>query len=183
MKYNILFILTMLLSGCMVVNTAGFYNGYKKLSEQAKKSVVLLDKEATINTLKKDTTVYAINGKQLKDCLSSNDTSLVYLWGPHCGSSSCILISSCQDYCTKRGYTLYVVADYYDMEMMSVQNKANTPLLIANHMYYNKYYANKLNGAFQKDLLNGYSLKGEQEYNRFLFFQKDSLIYTKTRLF
>ncbi|MES2513804.1 MAG: hypothetical protein V4580_06640 [Bacteroidota bacterium] len=182
-KYYSICLTSLLVSGCIIVNTPGFYNGYKKLSDEEKKSVVLLKDDDSISQLKKDTTIYAINGKQLKNCLAANDTSVVYLWGPRCSSVSCILISSCQDYCTQRSYKLYVVADYYDIEMMNAQNKANTPLLIANHIYYNRYYAGKLNSAFTSDLLNGTTLRGREQYNRFLFFKGDEFIFSKSNLF
>ena len=66
---------------------------------------------------------------------------------------------------------------------MEFQNTGNLPILIPNHIYYKKYYANSLNNLFFKDLLNGYELVKEEKYNRFLFFNKGNFIESRKYLF
>lgn len=76
-----LFSILLLISGCIVTKTSGFYVGYNQLTDIEKQEVEILDKDSGICNLENKAKVYAINGKQLRDCLENNDTSLVYLWG------------------------------------------------------------------------------------------------------
>ena len=142
MKKTLLSIVLLLavLNSCVIIDTNGFYTGYDKLSEIEKKEIVFVNPDSTLCSLKQSLKIYAISGLQLRSCLEENDTSLIYFWGPNCSSTDCILISSCQDYCTARNYKLFVVADYYDMKQMNAQNESIFPLLIANHNYYGKQF-------------------------------------------
>ena len=178
----IVLILTVLIS-CSIIETNGFYTGYNKLTETEKKEIVFVKPDSTICSLQQSLKVYAINGLQLRNCLEKNDTSLIYFWGPNCSSNDCILISACQDYCNARNYKLYVVADYYDVKQMNAQNESNFPLLIANHIYYHKDYANKLNKLFLKDLLGSNTISKEDKYKRFLMFKANKLIDIREKLF
>ncbi len=178
MSFFILF-----LSSCFLTNTPGFYSGYDRLSDSEKKTIFFTDKDSGICNLDNNDKIYAITGKQLRTCLSKNDTSVVYFWGPNCSSKVCILISACQNYCTLKNYNLYVVADYYDMDKMRNQNVSNFPMLVANQKYYKKEYANGINRRFKKDLLHGEKLKKEDKYDRFLLFKGDKLIMGRTFLF
>ena len=173
----------LLLSSCIITNTPGFYTGYNRLSDNDKKTIVFVDKDSSINNFVNNEKIYAITGKQLRLCLTKNDTSIVYFWGPNCSSKSCISIAACQNYCTSKNYNLYVVADYYDIQKMQNQNVSNFPMLIANEQYYNKKYANSLNKRFTDDLLNGVNLNKEEQYNRFLYFKGDKLIKSKSDMF
>lgn len=170
-------------SSCLIIKTNGFYCGYSELSETDKQKIVFVDQNSSICSFVNRDAIYSITGKQLRSCLSKNDTSVVYLWGPNCSSENCILISACQRYCTSKKYNLYVVADYYDMYKMQVQNASDFPMLIANHQYYKKEYANALNRRFKDDLLNAVELKKDEDYHRFLIFKGDELIQSREALF
>ena len=173
-KLSFYLILIITMSSCFITNTPGFYNGYKNLSENEKSQIIFVNKDSSICDLN-ERKIYSINASQLKECLSKNDTSIVYKWGAKCSSKNCVLIEYLQRYCDKKGYNLYVVADYYHMEEMKIQNVARYPIFIANHIYYNKYYANSLNKKFIKDLLNGSEIKGE-DYYRYLMFEGESYL-------
>ncbi len=174
---------SLLMFSCVIIETPGFYNGYKKLSEEEKKNIVFVNQDSSICVLQNDYKIYAISGKQLRKCIASNDTSVIYQWGPNCSSSNCILISACQDYCKSKNYKLYVVADYYNMKIMDAQNNSDFPILIANHIYYDKYYAIKLNDLFVYDLLNGQKINKDELYKRFMFFKGSEYIGSKRSLF
>ena len=176
-------IFLLMLSSCIITNTPGFYTGYNRLSDNDKKKIIFVDKDSSICNFVNNDKIYAITGKQLRSCLMKNDTSIVYFWGPNCSSKSCISIAACQNYCTSKNYSLYVVADYYEIEKMQNQNVSNFPMLIANQQYYNKTYANSLNKRFTDDLLNGVNLNKEEQYNRFLLFKGDKLIKSKSNMF
>ncbi len=169
---------------CKVITEShGFYIGYETLSEKEIEQVVFVDPKEAISDLENDQKIYAINGKQLKDCISKSDTSVVYIWGPRCHGSACISILSCQKYCSENNYDLFVVADYYDMEMMEIQNHSKSPIFIANHQYYNKRYCQKLTQLFLKELV-GPDFEGqENELGRFLLFDKGEFVNGKQDLF
>ena len=178
----ILFIFTFL-NSCVITNTPGFYNGYKKLTADEKSTVVILNSDSELDTLTNNGQIISLNGKQLRKYAMEIDTLVVYRWSPNCSSDECILISACQDYCNSKGYKLVVISEYYDIEKMGFQNTGDLPILIPNHIYYKKYYANSLNNLFFQDLLNGRKLVEEEEYNRFLIFNKGDFIESKKNLF
>ncbi len=174
---------SLLITACIITKTNGFYIGYKELTNIERKDVVFVSPDSNICNLKQNYKIYAITGSQLKNCLTKQDTSIVYLWGPNCSSEHCILISACEDYCIKRKYKLFVVANYYDMQQMHAQNESIFPMLIANHIYYSKRYANALNTLFIKDLLSNNKISKDVQYKRFLVFKSDKLIEAKSNLF
>ncbi len=185
-KQTLLYILTVMLFfsylGC-TIKVIGLYNGYKDLTTEEKTNVILLNAKQSICELNQDYKIYGVSGNQLLECLSQNDTSLVYDWAPRCDSEYCVLLSACQDFCSKKGYNLYVVAEYYDMKIMNAQNTIDFPILTANHNYYNEYSINKLKNKFEGELLNGQPLPKESETYRYLFFDGDKLIDAKKGLF
>lgn len=126
--------------------------------------------------------IVAVNGTQLLSYAREMDSLLVYTWSPHCTSKSCILISAFQDYCDSKNYEMVVVADYYDMQMMNAQNNLDLPILIANHNYYGKYYANGLNKRFIKDLLADSEKDYEPTGGRFLLLSKGKLVWQRMEL-
>ncbi|MBT4339723.1 MAG: hypothetical protein HOD63_14115 [Bacteroidetes bacterium] len=173
----------LLFSSCIVTRTPGFYIGYNQLTDSEKQNIEIVDQDSCICNLGKNGKIHVINGEQLRDCLKSNDTSIIFKWGPNCSSKSCILISACQDYCSLKNYNLYVIADYYDIKKMQSQNVSDFPMLIANHNFYKRQYANSLNKKFINDVLNGQSINKENMYNRFLLFKGDKLIKSMNNLF
>ena len=175
----------MLTTSCLIsIQIKGFNNDYKRLTDSQKQNVVFVEEEEKIcNLLQDSTKIYAVNGKQLRECLKDNDTSVVYMWGPNCSAEHCILISACQDYCNKHNYKLFVVADYYDMEPMNAQNVAVEPILIANHFYYDRLYANTLRRLFLEDLLQYQPSKEETGWCRFMLFKGDQLIEYRSNLY
>jgi hypothetical protein len=183
LKPIICFISFFILSGCIITHTPGFYHGYDQLTEEEKNTVVFTQADSSICMLNQNGKVYAVTGRQLSECLKKNNKSIIYRWGPNCSSKECILISACQDFCNSGNYNLYVVADYYDLDKMEVQNVSDFPILVANHKYYGKNYANKLNKYFIKDLLMGATIDKGDKYKRFMFFEGDKLIKCKSNLF
>ncbi len=166
------------------IQVKGFNNDYKRLSDEEKKSVVFVEESKKICDLPQDSaTIFAVNGKQLRECLKENDTSVVYMWGPNCKAEHCILIAACQEYCDTRGYKLYIVADYYEMEVMNAQNVADEPILIANHYYYDRLYANALMRLFRADLLGREPGKEETGWCRFMIFNGDQLMEYRSNLY
>ena len=180
-KYTLSITTMLILNSCIITNTPGFYNGYKNLSEVEKEKVVFSG--ANLNQLVNTGQIVVINGIQLREYAQEVDTLVVYQWSPNCSSKSCILISSCQDYCNTNNYKLAVVADYYETEKMDAQNIGELPILIADHIYYNKYFATSLKKKFYKDFFGTQYEAVKENYNRFYFFYQGKLIGSRNDLF
>ena len=61
----ILFILTFL-NSCVITNTPGFYNGYKKLTSEEKSSVVILNSDSKLETLTNNGQIVANRWEAIK---------------------------------------------------------------------------------------------------------------------
>jgi hypothetical protein len=173
-----IFVLFLCFCSCAIIRTPGLFCGYNRLSEIEKSHIIFIDQDFSICNLPViDSNMYAVNGSQLRNCLVHNDTSLIYFWSPHCGSSYCISIAACQEYCNAKNYQLYIVADYYEIEPKLLQNNTVSPIFVANHTYYNRRYVNGINKRFRTDLLGGQHLDKEDQYKRFFLFKTDSLVH------
>lgn len=175
MRY-ISLMLVLVLNGCIITNTPGFYNGYKKLNPTEKEKVIFLSDSSNIRNLTNEGQVVAINGEQLLTYAKEVDSLLIYKWGPHCSAESCILISACQEYCNSKNYELVTVAEYYDMQIMNGQNTADLPIFIANHKYYGKYYANSLNRKLIEDLLADKNQMYDPGNGRFILLSRGEIV-------
>lgn len=179
-------VILFLITSCLVhiEGTAlGLTFGHKKLTEDDLKEIVFEDHSNTICNRAMDYKIHAITGKQLRECLKNNDTSLVYRWSPLCKAESCILIKACQEYCTKKNYKLYVVSEFYHMESMRAQNVADQPIFIANHKYYGKHLASKMETRFFKDVLNKPIDKEELWQGRYMIFSGDQFVKYRLNLY
>ena len=183
LKLSLLILTLALTTSCVITNTPGFYNGYKKLTTEDKNKIMFLDDNARLDTLKNSGQIVALTGKHLREYASTVDTLVVYRWGPNCSAAECISISACEAYCNSKNYKMVVVSEYYDIPKMTVQNYGELPLLIPNHIYYKKYYANGLNDLFIEDLLNVKKLDGDDRYNRFLILNKGKFVASRRDLF
>ena len=72
-----------------------------------------------------------------------------------------------QDVCTRKGYQLYVVAEYYDMASINRQPPLAQPLLAVNQQVYKTDYCNKYSRLFQADLAQGARVPDSLKYARF----------------
>lgn len=170
-QMTIVLFLTWSLQSCVITNTPGFYNGYKKLDVNSKGNIIFIKDgdDITKDRLNIDI-IYAINGKQLLYQLQLEDTSLVYFFSPNCGADACVPISNVADFCQQKGYKLFVVIEYYDnLNITKVLNPTNVPLYSVNHFYYKTAYCNKYIKLFLKDLLDK---KGEYYGQRYFLFNK-----------
>ncbi|HYD21307.1 MAG TPA: hypothetical protein VEB40_07535 [Flavipsychrobacter sp.] len=175
------FLISLLLtfSSCAIVDTPGFYSGYKKLSPAEKEKVVFATDTENVCIFTTSDKVYAVTAAQLVACLRNNDTSVVYIWSPHCHSDICISISAADHYCKKNNYSLYVIMEYYDLPKMTVQKADDVPMYAINHIYYGTDYCNAYQKRFVNDLAKDRELSKEERYDRFMFFKKDRLVFTR----
>lgn len=182
MKYIFLLLSFLLINSCIITRTPGFYNGYKDLSEEEKGKVVFLAPNSKIDTLRNNGQIVVVYGEQLREYITNSDTIIIYRWSPNCTADACISVLACQEFCTSKNYKLIVIAEYYNLEKMEVQNIGNLPIFIPNHIYYKKYYANRLNRLFMEDILKDNKLENDEQDYRFLILNKGKIVDFKNKL-
>lgn len=166
-----------------LMDTPGFYSGYKKLSTDDTKLIKFLPQESTVDSLPDDSLYYAITATQLKHFIRNNDTTLIYFFTPHCSSPVCISPIACKAYCDKRNYKLIVLYEYFDMESMKIFKAKKISLCNINMKYYRSDYCPKYCNLFSKELFKNSTVTKEDWYAHFLFFSQDHFIKSKQDLF
>jgi len=155
---------------------SGLTSAYSHLSEEHKNKIVFLATEDKVCELEKDDKIYAITGDQLYKCIETQENVMIYNWVPHCTSAGCYLLSYVQSYCDSNGYTLYVVAAYYDStRIFNEQENVSLPLFSANEKYYKTKYRNKYTKLFMKDLIKDDKLCKEIWYKKTFVFNYGKL--------
>ena len=179
MKKNLfILIFCFILQGCFITNTPGFYSGFSKLTPVEKEIIIFTEPDFKICKLDKDSFVYAINGKQLLECVKLKDSAIVYLWSPNCHGDKCYSLNLVQEYCTKNNYSLFVIAEYYDIKKINLQKQyLNTsPMFSINEKYYKTHYCNKYFKLFLTDLLVNKIINKKDMYNNYFIFNKGILM-------
>ena len=176
----LLFIFFLALSSCK--STSYSPMNYDEQTVFDKQMVIFTDTSESICSLYNDQKIYGITAAQLTNCLKNNDTSVVYLWQPRCKRNSCILLSAAQRYCDTNNFTLYVIAQYYDMPKMKGQNKGPLPIFVPNHQYYNKDFSDGVVLEFNASLSANSKLTKKKYSGNFQIFKGDQLIDIRENL-
>lgn len=106
--------------------------------------------------------VYMINGKSLKECIAANDSAIVYIWDINCRSTLCYSPDIVSTACHDKDVDLYIVAEYYDSEPMSINYNTEKPMFGIDTDYYKSNLTSKYLSKFiyditgQKDSINGF---------------------------
>ena len=184
-KIWLLIFVIFILTNCISIkfDGPGYDSGYNKLDIINKERVVFLNEEINICDLNDSSKIFSITAKQLRNCLINLDTALVYKWSPNCSAKSCISLSTCLDFCQKKNYKLFVVADYFDFKQFDAQYTKDLQIFIPNHKYYKTDYSNKYNRLFKEELMAGERLIKDNKYDRFLFFHNGNFVKSKPSLF
>ena len=110
----------------------------------------------------------------------SQDSVIVHFWSPHCSSPICYSIDYVNKSYQSKGYTLIVIADYFDMETIQAQNLDDLryPLLSVHNEYYDTDICYKYHERFILDLLKQDKEDVEKLalYSRHLLFYKAKLV-------
>jgi len=176
MKISVIaLVASFLFQGCIITNTPGFHSGYKKLTIEERKQIIFLSANEILPN-ENSKLIFAINAQNLLRLIQQKDTTLVYIWGPHCHSSACISLNSAQQACDNKGYNLLVVAEYYDIEEFSRQPILQNPLFIINHKYYKTDYCPRYSRLFSSDLRQGTKLSDSTKYSRYYLFKGSKFI-------
>ena len=174
-----LFVTTCFLSSC-IINIKGLTNGYKKLNTDDKKRILFGHKDCVGQY---SDTIYAFNGKDFKNCLISDDTSVVYRWDPNCSSKSCIPLTLTQYYCDKKKYTLYLLLEYFDLPKQKILGSPTKSIIISDFKYYKSNFVDAYTNSFIEDLTSLDKKNTLIRYKRFLFFKNGEFLFAKENLY
>ena len=180
---NVFFILSILfLSSCITIELSGYNSGYRKLSAEEKSRIVVLEDESSIDQLSNKDTIYKIKADQLLDFMQSRDSVLVHFWSPNCSAPLCYPLDHVGEAYQSEGYTLIIIADYFDMEVIRAQklDALKYPLLAVNGEYYDTDICYKYHERFIADLLkqDKKSIEKFTLYTRHMLFSKGKLVST-----
>ncbi len=117
--------------------------------------------------------VYAVNGKEVKNCITNFDNSLVYIWRARCHSSICISPAYLQRMCDEKGIELFVVAEYYDYPFMTLDYSLKRPIFGVDCDYYRTDRTKKYMKKFLSDL---FEPNDDQLKNYFFLFKEGKMI-------
>lgn len=182
MKAAVTLLLLGLLPSCVITRSPGFYSGYDRLppKEQAKIRFVAANQPIPATN---DQFIYAVNAQSLLQALNARDTTLVYIWAPHCHGTQCASLQSVQDLCHRKGYQFRAVAEYYaDMQQINGQPRLQNPLVAINQRIYKTDYCNKYTALFKTELRRGQPLPDSVQYARYYVFKGSTFVRAQNAL-
>lgn len=102
----------------------------------------------------------------LKECLSTH-RSIVYIWGANCKSEECKSLNESQEMTDRASADLFVVAEYYDTDLMDLNYQIKYPIIGIDTEYYKSEWTKSYLSKFLSDLAGE---KINHEGGRFLVF-------------
>lgn len=172
-KNIILFILIIWFCSCSINGSfQGLYSYYDKTKSY---NPDLLVKPSAVNPLCQlkqgsPPRILVVDGVSLKTCINTAEKAVVYIWSPKCKSKNCYPLDLLQQKTNTRNINLFIVAEYYDGELMSLNYKINRPIYGIDIDYYNSNLTSKYLPLFLKDLAASNVPK-----TRFLYFENGEL--------
>lgn len=148
-------------------NVRGLYSDYAKTKTSNPELLVKFPGSSICEIRNSDTPkVYVINASALKECLKSRDKAIVYIWSSRCPSKFCYSLNLVQQRCDAKGVELFIVAEYYDDELMSFKYRIDHPILGIDTEYYKTNFTSKYMSRFLMDLASVSKFEG-----RFFYFE------------
>lgn len=157
MRFSIipyLLIIFFLYSSCSIKGSFQGLKSYYKKTNSRKPGLLIRPIDKNICELRNTGSpkVYIINSQSLSECLKSYEHSLVYIWAPKCKSKYCYPLNLIQQKCDKKNITLYIVAEYYDSELMDIAYSIKSPIFGIDTDYYETNTTSKYLAAFLHEL-------------------------------
>lgn len=165
MKQIILFFGLILLQACTVY---GVTNDYKKLTDTEKATVVPLKNFNETDSQH----IYKVNGPQLVEELKKYPKAIVYTFVNGCSSSSCLPMSTYEQFAKGHNYKLYFVMQGYGSLYETTKQRSELftlPLFSMDNDFYDSWYSGKYGRYFRNDL-RGIDRKAKPEWAGSLFF-------------
>lgn len=154
----------------------GLYSYYKNTKSKRPNLFIEYHDSATNNNLNNDndSQIVLVTGPELRKCLSVFNNSVVYIWSPKCKSKFCPSLDILQEKCNRKKIELFIVAETFDVNMLSQKHKSVKTLFGINTKYYKTNLTFKYRMKFIKDIEK--NQKKDVTYNRLFYFKKGKFI-------
>lgn len=152
---RIYLLLLPLLAGCTINGSFQGLRSYYPKSFKEKPELFVHSAGATAfceDPLHYQNKVAIINASELRSCMTE-PINIIYLWQPNCTGSACISLNASQHIADSVGADLFVIAKYYDVEMMDLNHAIRHPILGINTKFYGSDWTDRYLKAFLEDLL------------------------------
>lgn len=176
MKKNILilFLILFCFSCSINGNFKGLYSYYK--STYMKNPTLFYHPKKNNEIVWQKEKIYVINANYLKEKFqkSMKSKKMVFIWTPRCTSKYCYSLSYLQNFCNVENIDLYVVAEYYDNEYMTVNYSIDKPIFAID----TDYYKTNLTNSYLNKFLSELDIKKTTKYNenRIYYFKNNDFI-------
>ena len=178
-KVFIFLVLTSVFQACAIFRTPGFNSGYKRLTTDEQKRVCFVSSVAEIPD-RNDGRIMAVTANQLSALLKKSETTLLYVWSPHCSSSSCVSLKAVQDYCNQANLPVCVLTEYYT-DAFPQNEFLSRPMLSVNEFHYKTSYCNSYMKRFLQELIPEDKRENDSNH-RFLLFSKGCFVQSYERM-
>src|SRR4030095_7181358 len=148
-------IMLMFCTACSIKGSfQGLFSYYSKTRSEDPQLLIVPDASTSLCEINNPDTprILVINGSMLKECIKTNSKAVVYLWAPKCKGKFCYSLNFLQQKCDRKGVTLYIVAEYYDTQLMQINYQLNKPISGIDVAYYNSNKTSKYLSKFIYDL-------------------------------
>lgn len=146
--------LAILLSSCSIHGSfQGLYSYYDQVNTNIPHILMHTDAPdlcALYNST--EPRVYIINGLQLKRCVKEQKNAIVYIWKPNCHAGFCYSLNALQKKCDSLHTELFIVAEYYDEQMMKIPYSIKRPIFAIDTRYYKSDKTSKYRSRFFADM-------------------------------
>jgi hypothetical protein len=166
-KFLVIIILIFCTSCSINGGFQGLYSYYSKTKSKNPQLLIKPNISTPICEINKSDTpqVYVINGLNLRDCIKTTDKAIVYLWAPKCRSKFCYSLNSLQQKCDMKKILLFIVAEYYDNELMRINYTTTIkPIFGIDVEYYQTNKTSKYLSKFIYDLTSRSDMSGRLMY-------------------
>ncbi len=165
---------TLSFSSCSIKGSfQGLYSYYDKTNLRAP-NLIQKPLLPVCSLIQQDTpVVFMVSGIEIKNCLEHFEKSLVYIWKPKCSSEICISPIVLEKYCKSKNIELFIVAEYYDYENMTLNFPIKRPIFGVDCHHYSSHLTKKYISMFLSDLIGK---KTQYEENQFYLFNYGCLV-------
>lgn len=174
------FILFFIFTSCSIQGTLqGLVSYYKKTKKENPQLLYHLKGgedicNYTSNAINK---VVVTNGKTIRNCINNHSKSIIYFWSPKCKSRTCYPLEAVQAACTKAKIQLFIIAEYYDVQLMSKNYELEKPIVGIDTKYYKTNFTNKYVSKFFRDIgVNNSDIQRFSYFENGIFIRSYSLI-------
>ncbi|WP_445722103.1 hypothetical protein [Flavobacterium sp.] len=165
MKNSILIVLLLSLSSCSINGGfQGLYSYYKKTKKE-NPNLFVNSNDLECNDFERNK-INVLTGNKILSCIKNDERALVYIWAPKCKNQYCFPLEVIQQKCNENDVKLYVVSEYYDLNLMEEKYNLENPIFGIDTEYYKTNLTDKYLKKFIFDLT-----RDENIYSRFYCFK------------